>query len=175
MIKEVTHIDCPKEWESANDWDSHRPALWLSISKTKGSVYEMGCGYGSTPILMELPDRDIISYETNGEWSDKFKDTFWVEDYLGDIALPAQPASVLFVDAAPAGIRKEIINKWRSCADVIVVHDTEIGADYVYGLRNILNTFEYRLDYKPDGKPATTVVSNVIDVTQWINQSSMLF
>jgi hypothetical protein len=87
----------------------------------------------------------------------------WPEDFKENL-------SILFVDSAPGEERKEVIKKYLHRADVIIAHDVEPGAEYVYGMTPILSTFKYRLDFTPEGKPHTCVVSNVIDVTQWINQ-----
>ena len=173
MTKTVTHIKCPKNWQSESDWDSHRAALWLAISKmdVKDSIYEFGCGFGSSPLIASM-NLWFNSYETNKEWSDKFVHTVYVDSYF-DIPFPSfgkytNEVGVLFVDAAPGEIRKELIDKWRNEAKVIVAHDTEIGAEYVYGMADVLGSFKYRLDYQPKGKPATTIVSETINVAEWV-------
>lgn len=73
----------------------------------------------------------------------------------------------MFIDGKPGEQRKELIEKHRNNAHVIVVHDTEPGAEYVYGMAEILSTFKYRLDYEPEGEPHTTAVSNFINVCDW--------
>lgn len=174
MTKTVTHIDCPKEWESENDWDSHRNLLWLATEKMedKDAVYEFGCGFGSSPLLSKL-NRLFNSYETNKEWADKFPHTVCVDSYF-NIPFPTFLKNskiivgLLFIDCAPAEIRKELIDKWRNNAKVIVAHDSESGAEYVYGMSEVLNSFKYKLDYQPIGKPATTIVSETINVCEWI-------
>jgi len=161
----ITKIKCPENWESDNDWDSHRPALWLALKNTTEDVVELGSGFGSTPFLKLYcaeNNREFITYETNEEWAGNTGSIF-TDDYfktLGKIDL-------VFVDAAPGEIRKDLIEYYRN-ANVVVIHDTEEGADYVYKMSGILATFKYRLDYKPEGKPSTTIVSDKIDVTQWI-------
>lgn len=166
MTKTVTHINCPKEWESENDWDSHRPALWIAFKYTNYNVVELGSGFGSTPLLRlacSISGREFISYETNKDWAEKtgsiFTDTYFHE--LGKIDL-------LFIDAAPGEQRKDLIELHKDNADVIVIHDTEEGAQNIYGIREILNSFKYRLNYYPKGNPGTTALSNKIDVTTWI-------
>jgi len=173
MTKTVTHINCPKEWESEDDWSSHRPALWLAVSKmdVRDSIFEFGCGDGSTPLLSDTK-RWFNSYETNKEWADKFIHTVHVDSYF-DIPFPSfgkytNEVGVLFVDCAPGEIRKDLIQKWRNKAKIIVAHDTEIGAEYVYGMADVLSSFKYRLDYQPEGKPSTTIVSDFFNVTEWI-------
>lgn len=177
MTKTVTHIDCPKEWESTNDWDSHRGLLWLSLINTTGDVREFGMGHGSTVLIDKMCDlqkRNFNSEETNIDWVEevhKSYDNWWgnllyiVDDY-SDLEL--EPHGLLFVDCAPAEERKNVIERNKDICDVIVVHDSEIGSDYVYGMKGVLSTFKYRIDYKPEGKPQTTAVSNTIDVTKWL-------
>jgi len=173
MTKTVTHIDCPKEWESTNDWDSHRPLLYISlVNSSQNTVLEFGCGEGSTELILFSSknfQRPFYSFETNPEYAEKFKEfgVIYVDDYLS-LENFTDKANVVFVDAAPAEARKGIINIWKDKSDIIVVHDSEPGAEYVYGLSEILSTFKYRLDYQPEGKPHTTAVSNFIDVTKWV-------
>jgi hypothetical protein len=176
-MKEVTHIDCPKEWESINDWDSHKPLLYLVLSGTEGRVIEFGSGFASTPSLEEWcanKDRYFKSFETNKGWAHKTGATF-VESYLSGgeelsmyLFKELLHIGLLFVDCAPGDIRKDIINAYSKLAETIVVHDTEAGAEYVYGMAEVLSTFKYRLDYRPEGKPHTTVVSNFINVEEWV-------
>jgi len=173
MTKTVTNIKCPKNWESEDDYSSHRPALWLAISKmdVKDSIYEFGCGFGSSPLIASM-NLWFNSYETNKEWSDKFVHTVYVDSYF-DIPFPSfgkytNEVGVLFVDAAPGEIRKELIDKWANEAKVIVVHDSEKSSQFCYDLEPTLSKFEYRLDYEPVGKPHTTIISNKINVCEWI-------
>lgn len=169
MTKTVTHIDVPKEWESTNDWDSHRPLLWLVVDKLNTNfAVECGCGYGST-LLLNKHCKNFVSYETNHEWFDKLTGEvptlYWIDDWD---SMATQECDLLFVDCAPGEIRKDIIKEHSNDAKVIVVHDSESTANYVYGMSEVLNSFKYRLDYQPEGKPHSSCVSNFIDVTQWI-------
>lgn len=176
MTKTVTHIEVPKEWESINDWDSHRPLLWLSLKNTAGLTIETGCGDGSTLLIDDYCNenkRMFVSFENNPNWARKYSKTTWyVDDYLIAIAEcmdrhEIDNISLLFVDAAPAEIRKDII-RINSNALALVIHDAEIRAEYVYGMSEVLDSFKYRLNYAPEGKPHTTAVSNTINVCEWI-------
>ncbi|MCL5459945.1 hypothetical protein M3M33_15010, partial [Loigolactobacillus coryniformis] len=74
MKKVITHIDCPKEWESENDYDSHRELLYLILSNDKEShpVAEFGSGFGSTFLLRDYckeHNRGFESYETDEIWA----------------------------------------------------------------------------------------------------------
>lgn len=174
MIAQTKHIEVPKEWESINDWDSHRPLLYLAHTIMDGLTVEAGCGYGSTPMLESLNSdvHSFLSLETNDEWRIKMKaETGALIAKLNNWDnMPIKPCEVFFCDCAPAEDRKILIDKMRDTAKVIVVHDTEQGAEYVYGMANVLSKFKYRLDYQPEGKPHTTAVSNYVNVCKWITQ-----
>lgn len=168
MATEITHIEIPENWGSKNDYDSHRPLLWLAIQNISGFIAEFGSGEGSTELLKNYYSKSNFerfeSYETNKEWAKKTGAKLIPPPYL---AIHPE-ANLLFIDSAPGEERKYLIAKNSYSTSAIIVHDTEPGADYVYGMSEILNSFKYRLDYKPEGKPHTTIVSNFINVEEWI-------
>lgn len=172
----ITDFCVPKEWESENDYDSHRPALYLALLNTGNKVWELGCGFGSTELLYNYckqNDKWFSSVDTNKEWADKFpKYTHYIESYDGILNNindnSKKECSLLFVDLAPAEKRKDLIKEYANHAEVIVVHDSENGAEYVYGMKEVLSTFKHRLDYRPKGKPHTTIVSNFLNVALWV-------
>lgn len=166
MTKTINHIEVPKEWEGQLDYGSHLPILYLALTKTEDKCVEFGSGLSSTPLLQDYcrdKNRNFITYENDKEWAEKtgsvYTDNFFKE--LGEIDL-------LFVDSAPGEQRKDLINHYRKETKVIVLHDTEVGAQGIYGIRELLKSFKYRLDYCPVGMPATSVLSDKIDVTKWI-------
>ena len=157
------------EWHITSDWDSHRPALLCALENTKGTVVELGCGFGSTQLLYDYcvkNKRQFWSFDTNKEWANKF----WVitnaiDDYFKNVHL--NNIDLLFVDCAPAEIRKELIEKYADIAKVIVVHDSEESSSFCYDLIGILSTLKYRINYEPRGNPHTTIISNFIDISKW--------
>ena len=166
MTKTVTQIESPMEWESESDWDSHRELLYLALENTDGFVIELGSGFGSTPLLQDYcreKNRDFITYETNKEWAEKtgsvHTETYFKE--LGKIGL-------LFIDCAPGEIRKDLIEFYKEDAVVIMSHDTQNSAIYVYHMEEVLSSFKYRLDYQPKEKPSTTIVSETVNVCEWV-------
>lgn len=173
-MKVITQIETPPYWVSTDDFSSHREMLYLALKNTTGVVCELGMGYGSTlPIEIFCTDRTFISCETNHDWYERIREN--KEKWAGQLNLidnydtvPLIEFGLLFVDLAPAEQRKEIIEKFKNTARVIVIHDTEASSNYVYGLKDILPTFKYRLDYTPVGNPATTAVSNFVDVSKWV-------
>jgi hypothetical protein len=171
-MTEIKTIEAPTHWEVADDYSSHRPALWLALDNTgRTPVTEFGCGYGSTPLLQKYCqrwNRFFFSYETNFEWASKFEGVTHLTDY-NKVYLDRQEwkQGVIFIDSAPGEERKDLIAKHAWNSEVIVVHDTESGAEYVYGMKEVLDSFKSRLDYRPIGMPHTTIVSNYVDLSKW--------
>lgn len=165
MQRQILKINCPQEWEGYDDFSSHLPMLWLAINKVHdGAVVEFGSGDGSTGMLSSTGDR-FFSFETNAEWAEKYDNTRIVTDYK---QVSVSPIGILFIDSAPGEQRKDLIELHKDNADVIIVHDTEEGAQNIYGIREILNSFKYRLNYYPKGNPGTTALSNKINICEWI-------
>lgn len=173
MTKTVTYIDCPNYWQSAGDYSSHRPLLFLALNNiNKGVVIEFGSGDGSTN-LMERLCRELghkfISYETNTEWGSKYPSVRIIDNYDNiKLSEGEYKASLLFIDSAPGEQRKELIAKHSNNADVIVIHDSEKSSQFCYDLEPTLLQFEYRLDYEPEGNPHTTIISRKINVCDWV-------
>lgn len=164
-MNQISKIDCPAEWCGGDDYSSHLPLLWLAISKCNYyRVVEFGCGHGSTNIIKKYC-LAFDSVENDKEWANKFPGTIHIENYCD---YNAMPVNVLFIDSKPGEKRKELIEKFKNDAQVIVVHDTEPSAEHVYGMKEILSTFKYRLDFQPDRFPHTTAVSNFINVAEWV-------
>ena len=147
MSKQVTHIDCPAEWQSTNDWDSHRPMLWLACEKTEGLIVEAGIGDGSTKLLHSYSAQRPVSHlDNNTEWIFKiskqngYLNCIYVKDWLEDNLLPGE-IGLLFVDLAPGETRKDFIAKWADKSKVIIVHDSEKSSQFCYGLEPTLSNF----------------------------------
>lgn len=174
---------------SANPYDSHRPLLWLALEEFAavsdepnhdqsywGWVREFGMGNGSTPVLHEfckMARLRLFSYESDPQWLNKFThlETDWHElinigDWDSIEPLPGN-TNLILIDHAPGERRKIDIQRYRDAAEIIIVHDTEVGAEYVYGMNEVLCSFKYKCDLFTPGRPQTTAVSNTIDVSRW--------
>ena len=157
-------------------YNSHRPVLKVALTNiTEGTIIEFGMGEGSTEILSmaaKEQERRFISYENNPEWYAKmvrlhspYNNLKFVTDW--DKASIIKCA-ILFVDHAPAERRKIEIERFKGKAEVIIVHDTEDSAEYVYGLKETLSLFKYRNDLQQSDMPRTTIVSDTINVNKWL-------
>lgn len=184
----LDHPEIPDEWLPYDDFSSHRPMLYRAIKNTAHSAFiEFGTGFGSTPVLkayyQNQRDKDFISYENNRDWFERIITDEYKRDareytgaengnhYLGFyeslLSINIWKGSIVFIDCAPAELRKELICKHAGQAKLIIVHDTEPGADYVYGVAEILGSFKYRCDLIVEGGPQTTVVSNLYEFNNW--------
>jgi hypothetical protein len=161
------------------DYDSHRPLLWMALEHVKpwnagerSDVVELGCGHGSTMLLDRycfLQKRHFVSIENNLEWANKFPDApilaidNW--DEFMEIGIPQ--ADIVFIDNAPGETRKDLIPYFANTAKIVIVHDTEDGAEHDYKMAAALNEYKYRCDLVIEGSPRTTAVSNVYDFARW--------
>lgn len=150
------------------NWDNHRPLLFLALHLTEGCVVEFGSGEGSTPHLRNncaANKRSFSTYDNNQEWAEK-TGSVYIKDWGG--ADVWHPCSLLFIDHAPGEHRKIAIERMMDRADIIVVHDTELGGAGDYGFEPVFAKFKYRLNYnKTGGGAGATAVSNKIDLNQF--------
>ncbi len=186
----LNHPEIPDSWMPVDDFSSHRPMLYRAIMNTHhNGFFEFGTGRGSTPLLQELYAtedlqlNDCISYESDYQWFElmltkkhervahaenlythRNHTLFYEPDYL---QVNVWKGSIVFIDCAPGELRKYLISKHSNIAKLIIVHDTEPGAEYVYGMQEILNSFKYRCDLIVEGGPQTTVVSNLYEFNNW--------
>lgn len=157
-------------------WGTHIPLLASVVAVArKGAVLELGCGFYSTPLLVEMcktQGREFHSAEEKADWagnfdhlSDKIERTnSWSEwrakhadDFRGRL-------SVVFVDNEPGTERVPNI-RWAAeqNPEFIVVHDTlqpEVAdTEHYAGMSMFLDEFKYRYDYTHMSS-CTSVVSN---------------
>lgn len=170
MTKTINYIDAPHDWIGEDDYSSHKQMLWLALNNTDGhSVVEFGCGKGSTRMLAKeckSQKRNFQSYESDKIYAAKFDGLVTKVSNYTEVHL--WKPNVLFIDSAPGEQRKDLIELHKDNADVIIIHDTEEGAQGIYGIREVLNSFKYRLNYYPEGNPGTTALSNKINVCEWV-------
>lgn len=183
----LNYSEIPEEWMPVDDFSSHRPMLYRAIMNIAHSTFiEFGTGNGSTPVLRDLytkqfPERDLISYENDYQWfelllTDQYQQTSlniasYKNHYLYSdanlLSVNIWHGAILFIDCAPAELRKNLISKHCGIAKLIIVHDTEPGSDYVYGMKEMLDSFKFRCDLIVDGYPQTTIVSNLYEFDNW--------
>jgi hypothetical protein len=154
------------------NWDNHRYFLWLAIKEIgSGTIYEMGCGHGSSPFLCNVPNFKTKAFETDEKWSNFFRelqsDKYSIKLVSNWDSVNVAESDIILIDHAPGERRKEDIKRYREQGKgILVAHDTEPNADHGYKMRDELKKFKYMIDYKTDGAWATAA-SNYYNVTLW--------
>ena len=155
--------------DSIDSYSNHRPMLMLALSLTKGRVIEMGSGFGSTPYLTSYcyaTSREFLSFDYNMEWANK-TGSAWVQDWDKDLRWQ-KPCGLLFVDHSPGEHRHVAIKMMMDKADVICVHDSEIGGAGDYKLEKVRPLFKYELGFNiHQGGAGCTLLSNKVDVSKF--------
>lgn len=156
---------------SLGDYYSHYPVLAAAVVAGKGSVLELGCGYGSTMMLHYMCRSmgvTLVSYDTDGKWLDKFRAGYegpghrfvHVQDWAAE-GLGFGMQGCVFVDCAPGNIRTPLIIQLAARARFIVAHDSErdhgTGANYEYELAE--PHFKYVTEFRR-ARPYTKIFSN---------------
>jgi hypothetical protein len=149
------------------------PVLMKIVSETKGPIFELGCGYVSTPYLhwaCFATKRKLVSFESDPGWhhfASKFACDFHkvhlVEDW-DKIDLSGE-CCVAFVDHAPNTRRRHDVPRLAH-AEYVVIHDTENKEQRKYQFGRAIARYKYRYKYG-GANPSTSVVSNFHDVTDF--------
>jgi predicted O-methyltransferase YrrM len=157
--------------KSAPGRGSHLPVLMKLFECTTGPVLELGCGMYSTCYLhwaCFLKRRQLVTYEAQEAWmgfAKQFENDFHTVKFVSDWdALDVSaPWSVVLVDHdAGNAPRWKMVQKLLH-ADYVVCHDSERPGKYGYDL--VFPQFAYQYQYRNAGRPYTTVVSNVHDLS----------
>jgi hypothetical protein len=165
------------EFDSA--YFSHVPLLAAAVLNTTGPVLELGAGLGSTLMLHGLcgaMNRKLVTLETDSDWLGKFTNmerswhTLRQVESFQELAEYSQSWGLAFIDHGIAEQRGESLAA-LSHVPVIVCHDTCYF--WLYGYEPSLTEFKYRWDYKGNGGPMTTVVSNSINVANLLAEARL--
>jgi len=144
---------------------THIPVIASVIAHTSGPVLELGCGFGSTPLLHQMclsTRREIVSCDSSTKWIDalsKYRNNghhlISVDDW-DKCEVFDKEWGVVFVDHKPIRQRAPHVQRLMNKAQYIIVHDTDSS---LYGYEPVFDKFKYRYDYT-ELRPWTTVVSN---------------
>lgn len=127
---------------------SHYPPLARALAITTGSVLELGCGWGSTPMLRAMCRglRNLESYETDPVWAERFgvptvhNWTLWRPN--------EKRYGVIFIDCSPGEVRKDLAMRLKGMAKFLVLHDHEAGPAAAYYYERIIQNFKYAETYR---------------------------
>lgn len=164
-------------------WESHQLILiHLLNTITKGAVFEFGMGNGSTELMHTIcreQERPLTSIESVEVWMNKFKiyetpghriELFDpIRLMRGNYDFMASHYSIIFVDAAPVGVRQKFIEQMKGKADYFLVHDTEFvatgkgPAQYNYDFTGFKHVIHYT-----ESHPTSTILSDLDEIDERI-------
>lgn len=143
---------------------SHYPVLAAAVARTTGPVLELGCGWGSTPMLRAMcrsMGRNLESMDSNPTWAEEMGVPFmtnWRQWSPGH-----ESYGVAFIDCAPGEARAELAMRLKGKAKFILLHDAECdtmhggGGNYRYDL--ITPYFRF-VEFYRMLRPVTLILSN---------------
>jgi len=168
-------------WDGKEGYGSHCPILYELMKHIQGPVLELGCGDFSTPLLCDIAKDDIlVSLESEQEWYDQMvtrgyhanpkHSIIYVADWDKMFVEIEQYWTLIFVDHNGTRRVNDALLLKNRC-DIMILHDTDAdGSGGKYGWKDLWQHFRYRKDFKhgnPVAMPATSIVSNVVDVNDW--------
>lgn len=136
-----------------DQYATHLPLLATCLAGTDGPVLELGGGWYSTPLIHALcPRRRVVTLEHDAAmaaWlAERFAGDSHVVRHVPDWDAAEEPDwngwELAFIDHAPAERRKTELARLRGNADIIVIHDSDVG---FYGLEPEMARFAHRVDY----------------------------
>lgn len=161
-----------------SEYTTHEPVLKkiLSMVDNKKPILELGCGYGSTPILHDFCIKNKIklyTLENNKEWISKIIDEYkenefhiydnvinWEQDLKKYLIYDY---SLVFIDQSPWDARTLSLNYFKEKTDYIMIHDCDyfpknkifgkeispIRSQNDHGLRTYDDVLNYYIEYFP--------------------------
>ena len=151
-----------------SEYLSHQPVLVAAFTDVQGgSVLELGCGFGSTPLLHALSAVHacrLVTLESDAVWIKNFKylanrnhRVGLVDDFLNRPEY-SEPWSIVFVDQIHAETRGAAIIALKDRAEIIIAHDS--CWPQLYGYDAAFAPFPERFDYRIV-QPYTTALSMI--------------
>ncbi len=156
-------------------YSSHLPILMEVMKRTHGDVLELGPGVFSTPVLhwlCQTQKRNLLTIENDEKWLNfcsKYYRTplhkFLLTKDWNDIKeVINKNWDVALVDLTPDAMRPEMVKILADKAKYIVIHDADDAKERHYHYSTIYSLFKYRYNFT-EVEPATTVLSNFVDLT----------
>ena len=152
-------------FELSPQYGTFLPALIEVVTKSKGTVLELGMGIFSTPYLhFACKNRQLVSYESDKKYYDWLK-VFESENHQihfvssWDNVDFSGTFSVALIDHEPTSRRKMEIKRLAQNTEYIVIHDSNTRLEKRYRYSEVYPLFKYRKDFA-DEKPNTTILSN---------------
>lgn len=155
-------------------YSTHQTLLIFAALRTTGTIWELGAGDYSTPILHAISGgvRPVVTLESDPAWLARFADFAcpWhrfvrVADWASALLKLCQesPAGLCFVDQAPPSARGLSLRTLRGSVGVFVCHDSQEGYQTWQGT---LIAFRFSCEDRRL-TPWTMAVSDTVDVRGW--------
>lgn len=140
--------------EEKDPYWTHTNMLTKCLLHTQGDILELGCGHYSTAILSAFSEkRKVISVDTNQEWVEQLQGKYqnpnhkfihipqdiWDEETEG---FTRSNWGLVFVDHVIHSKRGRDLVRFKSVADVIVMHDSD-NPENIYRLDEAKPHFKY--------------------------------
>ena len=184
-LKSPIHVDHYWKDEDGKGYGTHCPILYKILTAQKGPTLELGGGEYSTRMLSDLLHNEIFAtLEPNQKWYQKMVEakyhqneshsvihvTDWKKVFSKDSFVMKNHWFLIFIDHDGSRRVDDAIRLKDQC-DLMVLHDTDAdGNGGKYGWKKLWEHFKYKKDFgygDPRKKPATSLVSNTIDVNKW--------
>ena len=157
-------------------YGSHMPALLQAVLNTRGDVLELGVGVFSTHTLHSLcaiQGRRLVTVENYPSWytwglqyQTDTHQIIKVEDWA--TAPIDRDWDVALVDHSPDERRGMELARLARGTRYVVAHDANKRYWRQYGYADAFALYKYRLIY--DGNPATAILSNLDDLSDFWRQ-----
>ena len=141
----------------------------MAVCKSTGPILELGCGWGSTPMLRMMGralGREVESYDNNKEWAAIFG-AGYVENWA-KWEPKAKSFGAAFFDCSPGEERKSLLLKMQGRAKFLVAHDHEAGSAAAYYYEHITHLWKYAEVFRAL-RPHTLILSDIepLGLTEW--------
>ena len=144
--------------QDSNPYYTHQPVLHTLLSKTSGSILELGCGEGSTELIHKFSEkynRRVVSIESNKQW---------LQPYIEKYTSPNH--EFILVNHSIDDWNKITDEMCNSNWDLVFI-DQGIWEPRAYSFKTLKNKANYMIlhdcDYYPENKLLGESIEKYID------------
>jgi len=137
-----------------NPYYTHQPVLHTLLSKTTGSILELGCGEGSTELIHKFSEkynRKVVSIESNKEWSQPYIEKYTTNNH-----------KFIIVDHSIDSWNTIINNMSNDNWDLVFI-DQGIWESRAYSFKKLKDKVNYIILHDFDFFPANNLLGECIE------------
>jgi hypothetical protein len=172
--------------QDSNPYFTHQPVLHTLLSKTNGSILELGCGEGSTELIHKFSEkynRKVVSIESDKQWAQRYIEKYTTNNHEFIVVehsidswnkitdtMSNQHWDLIFIDQGIWEPRAYSFKKLKDKANYMILHDCDFFPEnnmlgqsiekYIdknnRGKRNWDNEIKYSKEYFPIVFPGHT-------------------